>query len=64
MYAPVCVYVSVCVHVCVCRLDRLQYLVDTRRDGGIDWRDALTMSDTDWHEMYTEYKEWWARRGR
>jgi len=43
------------------RLDRLQYLVSTLRDGGIKWHTALTMPEADWLDMYSGYKRWWAK---
>ncbi len=49
---------------CACRLDRLDYLVSTLRDGGMHWKAALTMPEADWHEMYPAYRDWWAKRGR
>eukprot|EP00983_Pelagomonas_calceolata_P086684 1156806-Pelagomonas_calceolata.AAC.2 len=47
-----------------CRLDRLQYLTSTLRDGGIKWHVALTMPEADWLDMYSGYKKWWAARAR
>jgi len=46
------------------RLDRLQYLTSTLRDGGIKWHVALTMPEADWLDMYSGYKKWWAARAR
>ncbi len=46
------------------RLDRLHYLVRTGRDSGIDWRDAVTMPDVDWNEMYAGYAGWWKQKSR
>lgn len=48
----------------VCRLDRLQYLVSTLRDGGIKWHMALTMPEMDWLDMYSGYKAWRTKQGR
>lgn len=47
-----------------CRLDRLQYLTATLRDGGIKWHVALTMPEAEWLDMYAGYKAWWAKAGR
>ena len=52
-------------HMCgfVCRLDRLDYLVSTRRDRGISYKQALTMPDDEFGEMYAGFKQWRAQRG-
>ena len=47
----------------VCRLDRLDYLVSTRRDRGISYKQALTMPDDEFGEMYAGFKQWRAQRG-
>mmetsp|Transcript_20964 Transcript_20964/g.45882 ORF Transcript_20964/g.45882 Transcript_20964/m.45882 type:complete len:563 (+) Transcript_20964:178-1866(+) len=46
------------------RYDRLSYLVTTRRDRGISYKEALTMPDEDFVDMYPGYIGWWKEQGR
>jgi hypothetical protein len=47
-----------------CSYERLEYLVATRRDAGIGWREALIMEDSEWSDMYTGFVGWRRRRGQ
>lgn len=55
-----CVSVPPIVH----RFERLTYLITTLRDQGIGYREALSMVDPAFNEMYPGFKAWRHLKGR
>ncbi|GAX78916.1 hypothetical protein CEUSTIGMA_g6355.t1 [Chlamydomonas eustigma] len=45
------------------RYDRLDYLVHTKRDGAVGYKEALTTPEDDFRDMYPGYASWRRERG-